>query len=104
MAKEWKYLEACWRWFGVMAGGAILNDYRTDRTSSRDVTLDETLTTQRVIEITDLATDCNDDDNVTFRNSPLKIGANWSCRDVTRFPGLACKSPPPPSLRLFWNL
>ena len=66
-----------------MAGGAILNDYRTDRTSSRD-TLDETLTTQRDIEITDLATDCNDDDNVTFRirNSPLKIGADWSCRDV----------------------
>ena len=61
-----------------MAGGAILNDYRTDRTSSRD-TLDETLTTQRDIEITDLVTDCNDDDNVTFRNSPLKIGADWSC-------------------------
>ena len=47
-----------------MAGGAILNDYRTDRTSSRD-TLDETLTTQRDIEITDLATDCNDDDKNT---------------------------------------
>ena len=75
-----------------MAGGAILNDYRTDRTSSRD-TLDETLTTQRDIEITDLVTDCNDDE-MAFRNSPLKIGADWSCRDVTRFPGLACKSPP----------
>ena len=84
-----------------MAGGAILNDYRTDRTSSRDVTLDETLTTQRDIEITDLVTDCNDGDNVTFWDSPLKIGADWSCRDVTRFPGLACKSSTSPAHRLF---
>ena len=84
-----------------MAGGAILNDYRTDRTSTRDVTLDETLTTQRDIEITDLVTDCNDGDNVTFWDSPLKIGADWSCRDVTRFPGLACKSSTSPAHRLF---
>ena len=49
LAKEWKFMEAGggsgWQVSGTGVG-AILNEYRTGRMSSRD-TLDETLTTRQ---------------------------------------------------------